>query len=101
MYGGLLALFRNAKRSNRSFIGYIGFSSSILFAMHLLMAPSKLTLSIFYNAESGKNMQSGLGFSLEVSDVDKLAAFNFDDFEGPDTLTTGKNLLTAKVLRTG
>ena len=101
MYGGLLALFRNAKRSNRSFIGYIGFSSSIFFAMHLLMAPSKLTLSIFYNAESGKNMQSGRGFSLEVSDVDKLAAFNFDDFEGPDTLTTGKNLLTAKVLRTG
>ena len=34
----------------------------------------------FYNAESGKNVQGGLGFSLEVSDVDKLAASNFDDF---------------------
>lgn len=36
-----------------------------------------------------------------MPDVDKLAAFHFDDSEGPDALTIGKNLLTAKVLRTG
>ena len=60
-----------------------------------------MTLRFFYSAESGKNVQGALGFDLEVSDVDKLAAFHFDDFEGPDALTIGKNRLTAKVLRTG
>jgi hypothetical protein len=60
-----------------------------------------ITLSFFYSAESGKNVQGALGFDLEVSGVDKLSAFHFDDFEGPDAQTIGKNLLNAKILRTG
>nr|WP_295778320.1 hypothetical protein [Rhodoferax sp.] len=75
----------------------LGFKGSA----NLLGKTVPMTLSFFYNAESGKNMQGALGFDLEVSDVDKLAAFHFDDFEGPDALTIGKNLLTAKVLRAG
>lgn len=60
-----------------------------------------ITLSFFYNTEFSKNTQGAVGFDLEVSDVNKLAAFHFDDFEGPDAPTQGKSLLTVKVIRTG
>jgi hypothetical protein len=60
-----------------------------------------IALSFFYNAEFSKNSQGAVGFDLVVSDVDKLAAFHFDDFEGPDASTIGRTLLTAKVLRSG
>ena len=58
-----------------------------------------MTLNFFYSATFSKNAHGALGFDLEVPDVDKLSAFHFDDFEGPDAATFGKNLLTAKILR--
>jgi hypothetical protein len=60
-----------------------------------------VALQFYRSTSQSKTVQGAIGFELHVSNVDKLAPFAFDDFEGPDASTIGKPLLRATINRTG
>lgn len=66
----------------------------------LLGKKTLFTVAFFCDPNVSKNSAGALGFDVTV-DTAQLKAFNFESFEGPDAVASGKKLMQITVLQQG